>query len=354
MTELRSSSQDFGRGFPSGGGPGDARFAAFVRFLRPSLFPLLLCAFAACNRNKAAPQAPAPVAAVADGTSIPVSAVQREIDRLRRGAGTAVVDGLETPPQIDAKEVPRLGRALLDGLVDRALLVSRARLAGMTVSDAEVQRAMDALAETARASGQTLAERLANDGQTADGLADETRDRLLAEKWVAEQTRGERPSAAEARAYFETHRSEFDTPEQAHALQILVTTAEEAKSLLDQIRKGASFEDLAKSHGRSPDARRGGDLGWFARGTMPKVFDEACFSLKPGQVSGVMQSSYGYHLFKLLGRRPAKKRSLDEVQKEVIRKAFLEKKAQAERQLLDQVHKSSKVQINEAALQLLR
>ena len=315
---------------------------------------LALLALTACNRNKAAPPAPAPIAAVADGTSIPVSAVQREIDRLRRGAGAGVVDGLEAPPQVEAKDLPRLGRALLDPLVDRALLVARAKTAGMTVNDAEVQRAMDARAETARASGQTLAERLAQDGQTPEGLAEETRDRLLAEKWVAQQTRGERPSAAEARAYFETHRSEFDTPEQAHALQILVTTAEEAKSLLDQIRKGASFEDLARSHGRSPDARKGGDLGWFARGTMPKPFDEACFSLKPGQVSGVVQSSYGYHLFKLLGRRAAKKRSLDEVQAEVIRRAFLEKKTLAERQLLDQVRKSSKVQINEAALQLLR
>jgi peptidyl-prolyl cis-trans isomerase C len=322
--------------------------------MRTTVFLFVLCAFAACNRNKAAPPAPAPVAAVADGTPIPVSAVQREIDRLRRGAGSALVDGVEAGSQIEAKDVPRLGRALLDPLVDRALLVGRAKLAGMTVSDAEVQRAMDALAETARASGQTLAERLAQDGQTPDGIAEETRDRILAEKWVAEQTRGERPSATEARAYFETHRAEFDTPEQAHALQILVTTAEEAKSLLDQIRKGASFEDLAKSHGRSPDARRGGDLGWFARGTMPKVFDEACFSLKPGQVSGVVQSSYGYHLFKLLGRRPPKKRSIDEVQKEVIRRAFQEKKSQAERQLLDQVRKSSKVLINEAALQLLR
>jgi len=322
--------------------------------MRAYLLLFLLGSLAACNRNKAPPPPPVPVAAVADGTSIPVATVQREIDRLRRGAGTAVVDGLEAAPQVDVKDVPRLGRALLDPLVDRVLLVGRAKVAGMTVSDAEVQRAMDALTDSASASGQTLAERLAQDGQTPEGLAEETRDRLLAEKWVAEQTRGERPSAAEARAYFETHRSEFDTPEQAHALQILVTTAEEAKSLLDQIRKGASFEDLAKSHGRSPDARKGGDLGWFARGTMPKVFDEACFSLKPGQVSGVVQSSYGYHLFKLLGRRPPKKRSLDEVQKEVIRRAFLEKKAQAERQLLDQVRKSSKVQINEAALQLLR
>ena len=289
-----------------------------------------------------------------EGTSIPVSVVQREIDRLRRGAGPAVVDGVDAPAQIDAKDVPRLGRALLDPLVDRALLVNRARSAGMTVSDVEVQRAIDALAESAKAGGQTLAERLAQDGQTPEALAEEMRDRLLAEKWVAEQTRGETPSSAEARAYFDTHRSEFDTPEQAHALQILVTTAEEAKSLLDQIRKGASFEDLAKSHGRSPDARKGGDLGWFARGTMPKAFDDACFSLKPGQVSGVVQSSYGYHLFKLLGKRPAKKRSIEEVQAAVVRKAYLEKKAQAERQLLEQVRKSGKVQIDEAALSLLR
>jgi peptidyl-prolyl cis-trans isomerase C len=327
----------------------------FLRILRPSAFLLLaVTAVLGCNRNKPAPPPAVPVAAVVDGTSIPLSAVQREVDRLRRGAGTSVVDGLETTPQVDPKDLPRLGRALLDSLVDRVILVNRAKLAGMTVSDAEVQRAVDALAESARASGETLQERLAQDGQTADGLADETRDRLLAEKWVAEQTRGEMPSSAEARAYFETHRSEFDSPEQAHALQILVSTAAEAKSLLDQIRKGASFEDLAKTHGTSPDARKGGDLGWFARGTMPKVFDDACFSLKPGQVSGVVQSSYGYHLFKLLGKRPAKKRTLDDVQAEVIRRAYLDKKTRAERQLLDQVRKSAKVQINEAALSLLR
>ncbi|HZX66981.1 MAG TPA: peptidylprolyl isomerase [Myxococcales bacterium] len=350
MALLRSSLQDFG--LSDGGGSGIPGSAAFAR--SPHLLLVVLCGLAACNRNKPPPAPAAPVAAVVEGTSIPVSAVQREIDRLRRGAGTAVIDGVDASAHVDPKDVPRLGRALLDPLVDRALLVNRAKSAGMTVSDVEVQRAIDALGERAKASGQTLAERLAQDGQTPEALAEETRDRLLAEKWVAQQTRGETPSSAEARAYFDTHRSEFDTPEQAHALQILVMTAEEAKSLLDQIRKGASFEDLAKSHGRSPDARKGGDLGWFARGTMPKVFDDACFSLKPGQVSGVVQSSYGYHLFKLLGKRPAKKRTIDEVQAEVVRRAYLEKKTRAERQLLEQVRKSGNVQINEAALSLLR
>ncbi len=309
---------------------------------------------AACTRKQAPPPPAAPIAAVVDGIPITVSTLQRELDRVRRGGSARVVDGFPAPSTLEAKDLPKLGRALLDPLMDRALLVGRAKAAGVVVSDAEVQSSMDALAESARASGGSFEERLAQAGQTAEQLAEETRERLLAEKWVAEQTRGERPSAPEVRAWFEQHRGELETKEEVHARQILVATAEEAKSLLDQIRAGASFEQLARAHGRSPDAARGGDLGWFARGTMPKAFDEACFALKPGQVSGVVQTSYGYHLFKLLGRRPPRKRTLDEVKDEVARRAFAEKQAQAERQLLEQVRKSAKVQINEAAFSLLR
>ena len=307
-----------------------------------------------CSRKNAPQAAPTPTVAVVDGTPIAISALQRELDRVRRGADSQVVDAPTTPAKVDPKDLPRLGRALLDPLIDRALLVQRAKAAGLTVTDAEVQAAVDALAESARASGASFEERLAQDGQTAEQLAEETRERLLAEKWVAEQTHGEKPSAAEVRAWFEQHRSELETNEEVHALQILVTTAEEAKSLLDQIRAGASFEQLARTHGRSPDAKRGGDLGWFARGTMPRQFDDACFSLKPGQVSGVVQTSYAYHLFKVLGRRGPRKRTLDEVKDDVARRAFADKQAQAERQLLEQVRKNANVRINEAAFALLR
>lgn len=309
---------------------------------------------AACSRKKSSPAPPTPVVATVDGTPITVSALQRELDRARRGAGSQVVDGFPEPGKVDAKELPRFARALLDPLIDRTLLVQRAKVAGIVVTDAEVQSAMDALAESAKASGESFADRLTQDGQTVEQLADDMRDRLLAEKWVAEQTRGEKPSTAEVRAWFEQHRSELDVKDEVHAQQILLATAEEAKSLLDQLRAGASFEQLARSHGRSPDAQRGGDLGWFARGTMPKPFDDACFSLKPGQVSGVVQTSYGYHLFKLLGRRGPRKRTLEEVKEEVARRAFAEKQAHAERQLLEQVRKGAKIEINEASLSLLR
>ncbi|MGZ6143826.1 MAG: peptidylprolyl isomerase, partial [Myxococcales bacterium] len=103
----------------------------------------------------------------------------------------------------------------------------------------------------------------------------------------------------------------------------------------------------------SPDGRNGGDVGWFAKGTMPKVFDDACFTLGSGKISGVVASPYGYHVFKVLGRRPGKARSFKEAQVEAERRATADKRAQAERQLLSQLRSSAEVKVNESSFALL-
>src|SRR5207237_333620 len=105
---------------------------------------------------------------------------------------------------------------------------------------------------SARKAGESFQERLKKDEQTMDALSEETRERLLAERWVAEQTKAERASPAEARAWFDQHRAEFEQPEQVHCQQIAARTPDEAKSLLDQLRKGAPFDELARAHGTSP------------------------------------------------------------------------------------------------------
>src|SRR5205085_12396373 len=128
----------------------------------------------------------------------------------------------ESDAKVPPKDVPRLARALLDALVDRTVVLQRARSAGFSVSEAEVQRATDALAEDARKGGAAWGEQLARAGLNPEQLSDDTRERLLAEKYVAEQTRAERASPAEVRAYYDTHRSEFEDPETVHCLQIAV------------------------------------------------------------------------------------------------------------------------------------
>lgn len=307
---------------------------------------LFVCSLAC--RRAAPPAAPTPRAvATVNGAPIPVTRVQAELDRMRHGSEESAA---EVPPA----EVPKLARALLDALVDRAIVLQRAKSAGFSVSEAEVQRATDALAEDARKGGAAWGEQLARAGLNPEQLSDDTRERLLAEKYVAEQTRAERASAAETRAYYDTHKSLFEDPEAVHCLQIAVRTPEEAKSVLDQLRAGAAFDKMARQAGTSPDARAGGDLGWFAKGTMPKVFDDTCFSLPTGKLSGVVASPYGYHVFKVLGRRAPRTRKFDDVKAEAERRATAEKRAQAERQLLQQLRSTAQVKIDESALALVR
>ena len=301
-----------------------------------------------CREAKAPPPKAPPAAALVNGVPIPVSRLQLELDRVRRPSDGA------TPAPALPQELPRLAHAVLDTLIDRAVVVQRAKATGLTVSEADVQRSTDTLAEDARKGGQSFVERLRSDGQTMEALTDETRERLLAEHYVAEQTRAEHASPAEARAWFDQHRAELDTPEEVHAQQLVVSSADEAKSLLDQLRKGAPFDELARAHSTSPDARGGGDLGWFPRGKMPRQFDDACFPLAAGKLSGVVASPYGFHIFKVLGKRGAKHRSFEELKTEVERRATAEKRTQAERQLLAQLRRAAEIRIDESSFVLLK
>ena len=104
----------------------------------------------------------------------------------------------------------------------------------------------------------------------------------------------------------------------------------------------------------SPDSARGGDLGWFSRGAMPKAFDDACFSLGTGKLSGVVASPYGFHVFKLLGRRSARLRKYDDVKLDAEMRATSDKRAQAERALLLQLRQSAAIQVDASSLALLK
>jgi peptidyl-prolyl cis-trans isomerase C len=261
--------------------------------------------------------------------------------------------GEDGEARVAQQDLPGLGRALLEGLIDRALVLQQAKAAGLQVGEAEVQRAAEALADDARKGGAAWNEQLAKAGQNAEQLSDELREAILAAKYVTEQTSKERASPVEARAWFDAHRALFEEKEEVHCLQMVLRTPEEAKSALDQLRAGASFDKLARQVSTSPDGRSGGDLGWFPKGTMPKVFDDACFSLGTGKLSGVVASPYGYHVFRVLGRRAARQRSFKDAQAEAEQRATSEKRAQAERQLLTSLRTSADVKIDESSFALL-
>ena len=89
-------------------------------------------------------------------------------------------------------------------------------------------------------------------------------------------------------------------PAKVHYAHILVKSESEAKAVLERLRKGEKFGNVARAVSRCPSGKRGGDLGTFTRGKMVREFENAAFALKKGEVSGVVNTKFGCHIIKRL------------------------------------------------------
>ena len=133
----------------------------------------------------------------------------------------------------------------------------------------------------------------------------------------------------EIRRYFKKYEDNFVTPAEIKARHILFKLAPDASEellqeklqqltkLLDQIKGGASFEELAIKHSEDGTAAEGGDLGWFKPGEMVPEFANAAFAMETGQVSEIVRSPFGLHLIKVEQRKQEVTKSLDEVRDEI-------------------------------------
>ena len=135
----------------------------------------------------------------------------------------------------------------------------------------------------------------------------------------------------ELRKYYTENEKRYGTPEERRASHILVKAdkgapaadrtkaREKAERLLAEVKKNpASFADIARKNSDDPgSAERGGDLDFFARGAMVKPFEDAAFALKQGEISGVVESDFGYHIIQVTGVRGGEKKSFESVRAEI-------------------------------------
>lgn len=132
---------------------------------------------------------------------------------------------------------------------------------------------------------------------------------------------------AEVKAWYDGNKERFRQAEERRASHILIASEKlgkdkakaKAEELLQQIRKNpGAFEDLAKKNSDDPgSASKGGDLGFFGRGMMVKSFEDTTYALKEGEISGVVESDFGFHIIKLTGIHAAKEKPLADVKAEI-------------------------------------
>ena len=94
----------------------------------------------------------------------------------------------------------------------------------------------------------------------------------------------------------------FKMVSKIRASHILVEKHSQALKVLEELKNGADFKDLARKYSQCPSKKRGGDLGSFGRGQMVKEFERAAFALKVGEVSQPVKTQFGYHIIKRTGK----------------------------------------------------
>jgi peptidyl-prolyl cis-trans isomerase D len=210
----------------------------------------------------------------------------------------------------------------------------------MTVSDSDVtteykrRNEKVKLAVVSFPADKFLSETTATDAEIAKQFEDHKNDYRIPEKrkvkyaLLDQQAIRNRTvvTPQDVQRYYEDNERQYTTPEQVKASHILLKTEgkddaavkKQAEELLAKVKGGADFADLATKFSEDEGSRaKGGDLGFFPQGQMVPEFDKVAFSLPPGQISDLVKSQFGYHIIKVIEKKPASKRTLDEVRAQI-------------------------------------
>ncbi len=211
---------------------------------------------------------------------------------------------------------PVLSR-LLDQFMEEKFLLEAARLEGISVSEEE--------------KGAYRRKFLADNPVLEEASVQEIdlEEKLVRAKYIEKLISDVAISEEEVLDYYNQHRREFLLPERVKVSQILVDSEAKAVQLKEKLKKNgeALFRQLAKENSLGPEASKGGEMGVFGLNELPDEIEKVIFSLSEGELSPVVESPYGFHIFRLDQRLEPRLLSLEEAAPR-IRAKLLEKKSQ--------------------------
>lgn len=169
----------------------------------------------------------------------------------------------------------------------------------------------------------------------------------LIEKEIIEKVKVE---DQEALTYYEANKNNFITKEQVYLYNILVETEEKAKDILEKLKAGGDFIELAKEYSTGPSADKGGDLGYISKGGLIPEIENAVFALEIGSISDIIKSQYGFHILKVTDKKPEVLKAFEEVKEEIVKTLLSTKQKEAFDNLIVELKSQVTIEINEEAL----
>lgn len=258
----------------------------------------------------------------------------------------------------DATSVAKLAEEALDSLIGLELLYQESQARGIKVSDADVD------AEIARSKSQfpdaqSFQTAMKARGMTENDLRRDTRKTMAVNRLLEGGIwKDVTVTPQQLKSFYDGNKESFQHPAQIRVSHILIRVPQNASTadrvaakkradaLLDQLNAGSDFAALARKESQdASSAAQGGDLGFVAKGEMDSAFEKYAFALKPGQLSDVVSTPYGFDIIKVTDRRDAGYTPLPEVEEQI--RAVLEKSERQKRQadLVAELRKKAKVEV---------
>jgi len=264
------------------------------------------------------------------------------------------------------KHYPEREKDVLRDLIDQDLLLQKGKDLGIT-GDTELIKRLDEIRKQLNLETMEDLQRAAEkEGVSYEDFKQNIRNGIITQQVIQREVGSHiQITQEEVRKFYEEHKKDMEQPEQVRLEEILISTQpagapegadpdaatlaaaeKKAHDMLDQIHKGASFEELAKKYSADPNsAPQGGDLGYFKRGTMVKSLEDVIFAMKAGEVSDVVRTKQGYILMKVSEHTPAGVPPLKDVEEKVQTAIYYQKLTPAVRVYLTKLREEAYIDI---------
>ena len=255
------------------------------------------------------------VVATVNGENITVkeykSTLELYKENLESMYGTSIWD---TEVEKGVKYKDTFKNIMLDQMVDIEAVTQQAKKDGLAPSKEEVDKAFDELKKNIDAD-EAYKKALQEKGIDDTYLRQQQEQDLTIQNYKENFDKNVKITDEEMQKYYNEHKKDYYKDE-VKASHILISTVDDngkelseakkkeakkkAEEVLKKAKSGEEFSELAKEYSDDKgSAENGGDLGYFTKGQMVQPFEEAAFSLKPGEISGIVESQYGYHIIKV-------------------------------------------------------
>ncbi len=245
---------------------------------------------------------------------------------------------------------------VLQQLISNKLLTQAAKSKGVTVDPKDIDERIAQIKE--RFPGEdAMTKALANDGLTLDNLKKNIEEQLLVRGLVQQELAHKAMvSPKEVETFYREHIGDFSEGETIDVCNILIKHKkrdpsepdkawEMINNLHKEIKGGANFEVMAQRYSEGPNADKGGDMGFFPRGSMMKEIEDVAFNMKAGEVSEVIKTELGYHILFLKARKASRQIPLTEVSKDIEKELFQQKIEEAKGEYVKDLRQKAYIKI---------